>query len=123
MCRLQVKISLTLLKKSYNSTSSKQYRRIKLPNHKSALKRMRQNEKRRVRNKSIRTNTKTSIKKVLSAIEEKNAESAELLFREATKVIFKAKSKGVYHKKNASRKVLRLAKKVNKLKAELSESA
>ncbi len=94
-----------------------------MPNHKSALKRMRQNEKRRLRNKAIKSNTKTTIKKVLNAIEEKNVETAESLFREATKTIYKAKSKGVYHKKNASRKVSRLAIRINKLKAELETSA
>jgi small subunit ribosomal protein S20 len=84
---------------------------------------MKQNEKRRIRNKSIRSNTKTIIKKVLNAIEEQNVESAEQLFREATKTIYKAKSKGVYHKRNAARKVSRLAVKLNALKAGTEQSA
>ncbi len=87
-----------------------------MANHKSAIKRMKQNEKRRIRNKGIRTNTKTIIKKVLSAVEEGDIESAEQLFREATKTIYKAKTKGVFHKRNAARKVSRLAAKVNSLK-------
>ena len=84
---------------------------------------MKQNEKRRIRNKAIRTNTKTVIKKVLAAIEEQNVESAEKLFIEATKTIYKAKSKGVYHKRNAARKVSRLAAKVNALKKNLESPA
>jgi small subunit ribosomal protein S20 len=84
---------------------------------------MKQNEKRRLRNKSIKSNTKTVIKKVLKAIEEKNIEQAEELFREATKTIYKAKSKGVYHKRNAARKVSRLAIRLNKAKANMENTA
>ena len=111
------------LQKIYKETPLKKFRmRGKLPNHKSALKRMRQNEKRRLRNKAIKSRTKTAIKKVLKAIEEKNIEQAEQLFIEATKIIYKAKSKGVYHKRNAARKVSRLALRLNKAKGSLESS-
>ena len=81
--------------------------------HKSAEKRMRQNEKRRMRNASIKTRVKTSIKEVLSALEEKDRERSSKALLSATKVIDSAASKGVLHRNNAARKISRLTKKVN----------
>jgi len=89
-----------------------------VPNIKSAAKRVRQSEKRRLRNKAIKTRTKTEIKKFLKALEEKDIQKAEELLRNAIKYIYKAKSKGVLHWRNAARKVSRLSLKLNKLKAE-----
>jgi len=86
-----------------------------LPNIKSAKKRMRQAEKRRLRNKAIRSYVKTMIKKVLIAIEE--GESKEVVLekvRMAQKAIDKAVSKGVYHRNEGARKKSRLMAKVNK---------
>ncbi len=94
-----------------------------MPNIKSAKKRVRQNEKRRLRNKAIRTRTKTEIKKFLKAVEEKDVSKAEELLRNAIKYIYKAKSKGVLHWRNAGRKVSRLTLKLNKLKAEMQSSS
>ena len=61
------------------------------------------------------TKVKTSIKKVYAAIEANDAEAAKAALKDATVEIDKAASKGVYHKKNASRKVSRLSVAVNKL--------
>ena len=94
-----------------------------MPNIRSAKKRVRQNEKRRLRNKAIRSRTKTEIKKYLKALEEKDINKAEELLRNAIKYIYKAKSKGVLHGRNAARKVSRLSIKLNKVKAELSSNA
>jgi small subunit ribosomal protein S20 len=79
----------------------------------SALKRVRQAEKRRLRNQSWKSRIKTFEKKVEAAVASKDEENARNLLREATKVIFKASSKGVIHRNTASRKVSRLARKVN----------
>ena len=84
--------------------------------HPSAEKRDRQNKKHKIRNSSVKSKTKTEIKKVLAAVEELNRESSEKALKSAITVIKKAASKGVYHKNNASRKVSRLTKKVNALK-------
>ena len=84
-----------------------------LATHKSAEKRMRQNEKKRMRNASIKTHVKTRIKEVLNAVEEKNQEKSIAALHSATKVIDAAASKGVLHKNNAARKISRLTKKVN----------
>jgi small subunit ribosomal protein S20 len=86
-----------------------------LANHKSALKRLRQNEKRRVRNKGIRTSVRRAIKLVKLAVEESNNELARETLASATREIRKAGSHGIYHAKNVSRKVSRLTKLVNKL--------
>lgn len=82
----------------------------------SAKKRIRQNEKRRLRNKSYKSMMKTFTKKFLAAVEEGNIEEAEKRFNEAVKVIYKVHSKGVIHKNQAARRVARLAKRLQALK-------
>ena len=88
-----------------------------MANHKSALKRNRQNEKRNDRNKVRRTQIKNAIKGVLLDVEEKSIESAQNALKEATKIISKNAAKGVIHKRAASRKISGLAKKVHQLSA------
>jgi len=85
-----------------------------LATHKSAEKRNRQSKKRRERNVSIKSKVKTSVKKVLAAVEKKDAEAKNIL-KSTISTITKAASKGVLHKNTASRKVSRLTKKINKL--------
>lgn len=82
----------------------------------SAKKRIRQNEKRRLRNKSYKSMMKTYTKKFLSAIDSGDLELAEKRYHEAIKVISKIGSKGIIHKNQASRRVSRLTQKLNKLK-------
>jgi len=88
-----------------------------LANHKSAIKRNRQNEKRNERNTGQRTRVKNETKRVLTAVQEKNVEAAQKALADATKTISKVASKGVLHKRAASRKISGLAKKVNQLSA------
>ena len=84
--------------------------------HKSAEKRSRQNEKRRQRNTSVKSNIKTQIKHVIAAAETKDKKGSETALATAIPAIAKAASKGIFHKKTASRKISRLTKKVNALK-------
>jgi len=86
-----------------------------LANHKSALKRARQNEIRRLRNKSLRTKTKSVIKQVRAASEEGSSGSAMEELNSAKSVIDKAAKKGAIHKRTAARKISRLSKLVNKI--------
>ena len=86
-----------------------------MANIKSAKKRILVNRKRAERNKSIRSGVKTSIKKVYAAIDSKDKEAAAAALLNATSVIDKSVTKGVYHKNFASRKVSRLAKAVNQM--------
>ena len=82
-----------------------------MANIKSAKKRILVIEKKTLRNKMIKSQVKTAVKKVLGAIEAKENLTA------AISAIDKAKSKGVFHKNNAARKISRLTKAVNKMTA------
>lgn len=84
-----------------------------MANHKSAEKRNRQAQVRRLRNKMNRTKMKTSIKKVDEAVLAGSTDAAKEALISATSVIAKTAGKGTIHKKNASRKISRLTKRVN----------
>jgi small subunit ribosomal protein S20 len=86
-----------------------------LATHTSALKRARQNERRRLRNSSMKSTLKTQSKKVQNAIEEKNLQEAKKGLAHLIPWMTKASAKRVIHKKTAARKISRLAKKVNAL--------
>ena len=82
----------------------------------SQIKRNRQNEVRRVKNKAVRSELKTRAKRAVEAAETAAAEGAEDLeaaTRLAMKRIDKAAAKGVIHKNEASRRKSRLQKKAN----------
>ncbi len=83
-----------------------------MANIKSAMKRNRQNEKRRVRNQQVSSQMKTYTKRALAAAG--TDEEAESL-RQAHKYIDKAASKGVIHKNQAARRISRLNKLVKQL--------
>ena len=76
-----------------------------MANIKSAKKRILVNRTKADRNKAIKSGVKTAIKKVYTAIEANDKEAAAAALLNATSVIDKATSKGVYHKNYASRKV------------------
>lgn len=88
-----------------------------MANHKSALKRSRQNEKRRLRNKSVKTRVKNIVKSARLAVNEKSKEEAIKELNNAKSTIDKAAKKGVIHKKTAARKTSRLSKIVNTMSA------
>jgi len=85
--------------------------------HKSTEKRARQNKKRYLHNRAIKSSMKTRIKNLLTALETKNEESVYPELKKVISSINRAASKGVIHKKTASRKISRLTKRVNKLLA------
>ena len=84
-----------------------------MANIKSAKKRILVTETRAARNKAIRSEVKTCIKKVEAAVIAADKATAEAELKNAISVIETAASKGVYHKNNAARKVSRLTKLVN----------
>ena len=84
-----------------------------MANIKSAKKRILVTETRAARNKSIRSEVKTSIKKVEAAVAAGDKAAAQAALVAATTEIDKACTKGVYHKNNAARKVSRLTNLVN----------
>jgi len=85
-----------------------------MPHTKSALKRLRQAEKRRLRNKAWRTRVKNAVREAREAILAGEKERAEQLIREAVRVIDKAVSKGVLHKNEGARRKSRLMALYNK---------
>jgi small subunit ribosomal protein S20 len=90
---------------------------ITLANTKSAEKRIRITEKRRVRNVAVRTTVKSAVKKAREALSSKDQSKTPEAIKEAATTISKAASKGVLHKRNAARRISRLAKAANKAKA------
>jgi small subunit ribosomal protein S20 len=84
-----------------------------MANIKSQIKRNHQNERRRERNKSVRSALKTSTKKARTAVAEGDAGTAQARTLEATRALDKAASKGVIRKRTAARRKSRLAKAAN----------
>lgn len=86
-----------------------------MANIKSAKKRILVDRRNAARNKAIKSGVKTAVKKVDAAIAAKDKAAADSALVTAISTIDKAASKGVYHKKTASRKISRLTVAVNKL--------
>ena len=84
-----------------------------MANHKSAEKRARQNEKRRIRNKAVKTRIKHVTKEVRLASGEASKEEALANLQAAQSIVDKALKKGAIHKKTAARKISRLSRLVN----------
>ena len=88
-----------------------------MANHKSAEKRNRQSQDRRLRNRVNKSQMKNAIRKVNDAVVAGSQEEAKEALLKAIPVIAKTASKGTIHKKTASRKISRLAKSVNKIES------
>ncbi len=86
-----------------------------MANKKSAEKRNRQATVQRMRNRAIKTRMKNTIRVVEEAISASSIEEAKEALKLAISVIAKTGAKGTIHKKNASRKVSRLTKRVNSM--------
>ena len=86
-----------------------------MPNHKSAEKRVRQNEKRRQVNRSNRSSLRTQIKKLRTALDGSDAQQSQELLTPTISAIDKAVNKGVLHKNTAARYKSRLTSHVNAL--------
>lgn len=86
-----------------------------MANTKSAKKQAKKNIARGKINLSRKTAIKTAIKKVLTSIQSNSQDQAQLLLSDVAAKLARAKGKGVMHRNTASRKLSRLAKKINKL--------
>lgn len=84
-----------------------------MANHPSALKRQRQNEKRRLRNKGHKSTINTTIKKIFTSLSEKDNDKAKELYKEAVARLDGAVTKGALHRRTASRRISRLTKKMS----------
>ncbi|WP_372638554.1 30S ribosomal protein S20 [Fodinibius sp.] len=83
-----------------------------MPQHKSAIKRVRQNEKRRKHNQPQRSKMKTLVRKALETTDKEQAQDA---VREATSYLDKMAAKGQVHKNFAARRKSKLAQHLNNL--------
>ena len=86
-----------------------------MANIKQQKKRVLTNEKRRVRNKSVRSAVRTEIRKFREAVESGDKAAAEKQLRFASRKLDKAVSKGVFHRNNAANKKSNMARALNKL--------
>jgi len=86
-----------------------------LARHLSALKRARQNEKRRLRNQSRKTRVKNVVRQVRQAIAQKSLEEAQAALQSAIPTIARVAGKGTLHWRAAARKISRLTRQVNAL--------
>ena len=86
-----------------------------MANHKSALKRARQNDAEKIRNIGRKTRVKNVVKEVRAAIEDNSKDKANEILRKAQVIIQKSVSNGAIHKKKASRKISRLTRQVNQI--------
>jgi small subunit ribosomal protein S20 len=93
-----------------------------MANIKSQIKRNRQNERRRLANKAVRSELKTRAKNALSAAETGAEDSADQL-RQAVKRIDKAAAKGVIHANQASRRKSRLVRRISAVTADYGEES
>ncbi len=88
-----------------------------MANIKSAIKRARQNEKRRVANRIYRSTARTRVKKVRLLVEAGNLEQAEVQIASAISALDRAAEKGIIHKNNAARRKSRLVKLLRRAQA------
>ncbi len=88
-----------------------------MANHKSALKRARQNTVRHLRNKSVKTRVKSVVKNVRQAVSDNLQDTVAQELNVAKSVIDRAAKKGTIHKRTAARKISRLSKLVNSISA------
>lgn len=90
---------------------------------KSAIKKNRQNIKKRERNKNVITNLRGKIRNYLNAIEEKDLEKSKKILADLVSSIDRAASKGVIHKRNASRRISRFSRKLSDLANSSTENS
>ncbi len=88
-----------------------------MANIKSQIKRNKQNEKARLRNKAVKSELKTYVRKFREAADTGNAEVADTAMREASIKLDKAVSKGVIHKNQAANRKSAIAKRAEQLKS------
>ena len=86
-----------------------------MANHKSALKRIKQSEKKRLRNRQVSSQLKTVLKSFYSAVDEKAEGTDPIeLHRKTVSALGRAATKGILHKRTADRKISRVTAYIQK---------
>ena len=88
-----------------------------MANHPSALKRHRQSEKRRLRNRAAKSRLRHLVREVRTALSTRDAEAATKSLTIAARALDKAVTKGVLHRNSAARRISRLAHALSQLQA------
>ena len=91
-----------------------------MPNTRSAAKAMRVQERRRLRNRAVRSATRTYVRKALAEIASGESNPTAEVIRQAISAIDRAAKKGVIHANNAARRKSRLMKKLNQQASQAS---
>ncbi|MBO0809539.1 MAG: 30S ribosomal protein S20 [Actinobacteria bacterium] len=86
-----------------------------MANIKSQIKRNKQNEKARLRNKAVKSSLKTSVRRFREAADAGDATAADTAMRDACRSLDKAASKGIIHKKQAANRKSAIAKRAAEL--------
>ena len=86
-----------------------------MANTKSAIKRLRSAERRRLRNRVYRAGARTAVKKARQAMDSGDPEQAREAVRAAASALDKAAEKGIIHKNNAARRKSRLMRQLNQI--------
>lgn len=86
-----------------------------MPNIKSAIKRVKTSEARKIQNTTVKSSMRTAVKKVEAAIVNNDNAAAKEVFADASRKLDKAAAKGLVHKNAVARKKSRLMKKMNAL--------
>ncbi len=94
-----------------------------MAHHKSAKKRIRTSEKRRLRNKAVKSTVRTYIKRTRAYIEAGDLEAAEKAAHGAIRALDKAAKKGILHKNNVARRKSRLMAALNKARDQVQQEA
>ena len=81
-----------------------------MPNRPSAKKRVRQNEKQRLRNRALKSEARTLMKRVAAAVEAQDAALAEKALRHATSQLDKIAKRNLWHRNHVARKKAQMAK-------------
>ncbi|NIU87992.1 MAG: 30S ribosomal protein S20 [Nitrosopumilaceae archaeon] len=90
---------------------------------KSGIKKDRQSKVRRERNTHVKSTLRSAVKTLLSTIDSKDLEKSRELLNATAKAFDKAATKGVIHKRTASRNISNFSKKVHKLEASVEQTA
>jgi small subunit ribosomal protein S20 len=85
--------------------------------HASALKRYRQSEKRRLRNKGLKTQLRHVVRSVRASVDQKDTKKADEMLATAVRTLAKSATKGVIHRNAAARKISRLSRAVHAAKS------
>jgi len=86
-----------------------------LANTISAIKAIRQNERRRRRNRMVRSATRTQVRKARVALDQSDPQAAQTAIRDAVVALDKAAQKGIIHRNAAARSKSRLMQQLNRL--------